>query len=389
VLDGRLRDARFFWQSDRRKSLSQHAWSLSGIAFQKELGSMADKVARVGTAAFAVARELGLSEAERAVLERALPVFRADLATEMVAELPELEGTMARAYALAEGQPHEVAVALEDGVLPRGPHDALPATRVGAVLAVSDRLDKLLGFFALGKRPSGSADPYALRRDAVAVARVAAAQGWPVPSTTSRRRWPRGTPVGPPRSTRPWWPTSRPSCTTAPPPSSPRRALPIRTVRAATAGNRPLVAAARRAHLLHALSGQPAFAEMLALYKRAANLAERATPERRSRPAPVPGPGRDAAPRGAAGGPPRGGAAARGDGRAAAGLGPRHGPTGSLHGLDELAVDVVAAEGAARRLLRRGDGHGRRRRAPRQPLGAPGGRRGDAAGARRAGAPGG
>jgi glycyl-tRNA synthetase beta chain len=342
VLDGRLRDARFFWQSDRRKSLSQHAWSLSGIAFQKELGSMADKVARVGTAAFAVARELGLSDAERVVLERALPVFRADLATEMVAELPELEGTMARAYALAEGQPREVAVALEDGVLPRGPHDALPATRVGAVLAVSDRLDKLLGFFALGKRPSGSADPYALRRDAVAVARVAAAQGWAVPIDDLTAAVAEGYAGGPAKidatvvADVTAFVHDRAAALLA------EEGLPIRTVRAATAGNRPLVAAARRAHLLHALSGQEAFAEMLALYKRAANLAERATssaePDPRLFQDPVESRLFEALP-----------AARRGVERLLAAMDAQlpawdlgGGPTGSLEGLDELAVDVVA-----------------------------------------------
>jgi glycyl-tRNA synthetase beta chain len=341
VLDGRLRDARFFWQADRRKSLSQHAWSLSGIAFQKELGSMADKVARVGSAAFAVAGLLGLTDEEQAVLERALPVFRADLATEMVGELPELEGTMARAYARAEGQPEAVAVALEDGILPRGPHDALPATRVGAVLAVADRLDKLLGFFALGKRPTGSADPYALRRDAVAVARVVAAQGWPVPLDELTRAAAAGFAGG--RVTVDagvvadvtafvW---DRAAALLA------EEGLAVRTVRAATAGRRSLVAAARRAHLLHALSGQSAFAEMLALYKRAANLAERATsdagPDPRRFQDPVEARLYEALP-----------AAQRGVALLLEAMDERlppwdlgRGPTGSLGGLDDLAADVL------------------------------------------------
>jgi len=278
VLAGRLHDARFFWQSDRRKSLSQHAWSLSGIAFQKELGSMADKVARVGVGAFAVARTLGLSDAEQGTLERALPLFRADLASEMVAELPELEGTMARAYASADGQPAEVALALEDGVLPRGPHDALPASRVGAVLAVADRLDKLLGFFALGKRPSGSADPFALRRDAVALARVLAAQGWRVALDELVAGAALGYADGSvavdagvaDEVTAFVW--DRVAALLA------DEGLPTPTIRAAVAGSRSVVAAARRGHLLQALAGLPAFAEMLTLYKRAANLAELAVP---------------------------------------------------------------------------------------------------------------
>ena len=179
VLDGRLYDASFFWRADRRKSLSQHAWALSGIAFQKELGTMADKTARVATAAEAMADALDLDEGERDALRQALPLFRADLATDMVYEFPELEGVMARAYALAEGQPPAVADALLGGVLPKGTSDRLPDTAPGAVLAAADRLDKLVGFFALGKRPSGSADPFGLRRDALALVRVSAAAGWP------------------------------------------------------------------------------------------------------------------------------------------------------------------------------------------------------------------
>lgn len=276
VLAGRLHDARFFWQADRRKSLAQHAWSLSGIAFSRELGSMADKVERVGQGALAVARRLGLGDAERTALERALPLFRADLVTELVGELPELEGTMARAYAAADGHPPEVAVALEDGILPRGPGGALPATRVGAVLAVADRLDKLLGFFALGRRPTGSADPFGLRRDAVAVARVLCHQAWRVPLddlAAAAATGYEGGPVAVSDATMAevvafvW---DRVAALLA------EEGMATPTVRAAVQGSRAVVAAARRAHLLRALATQPAFGEMLVLYKRAANLAENA-----------------------------------------------------------------------------------------------------------------
>src|SRR5690606_6414950 len=118
VLGGRLYDARFFWDADRAKSLSQHAWGLSGIAFQKELGSMADKTARVGVAAQLLVDALGIDPGDAEALQRALPVFRADLATDMVYEFPELEGVMARAYALAEGMSPAAADALLGGVLP-------------------------------------------------------------------------------------------------------------------------------------------------------------------------------------------------------------------------------------------------------------------------------
>jgi len=341
VLAGRLHDARFFWQSDRRKSLSQHAWSLSGIAFQRELGSMADKVARVGTAATAVARAVGLPETEVAVLGRALPLFRADLATEMVAELPELEGTMARVYALADGQPEEVAIALEDGVRPRGPHDGLPTSRVGALLAVADRLDKLLGFFALGKRPTGSADPFALRRDAVAVARVLAAQGWRVSVDdlveAAARAYAGGKVQVDERVVQEvaafvW---DRVAGLMA------DEGLPTPTVRAAVDASRAVIAAARRAHLLQALSGLPAFAEMLTLYKRAANLSERATPGAKVDPErfrePIEGELH------AALAPARAGVERLLEAMHAQipawDLG--HGPTGSVRGLEDLAAEVL------------------------------------------------
>jgi glycyl-tRNA synthetase beta chain len=344
VLDGRLRDARFFWEADRRKSLSQHAWSLSGIAFQKELGSMADKVARVAPAAQALARLLDATDEERAVLDRALPVFRADLATEMVAELPELEGTMARAYALAEGQRADVALALEDGVLPRGPHDGLPASRVGAILAVADRVDKLLGFFALGKRPTGSADPFALRRDAVAVARVLNAQGWTLPLEDVVTAVAGGYDDGPvdvgdavvADVTAFVW--DRVAALLA------DEGVAVRSVRAAMAGRRSVVAVARRAHLLHALAGQAAFSELLALHKRAANLAERATadlpPDPRAFEEPVEEALHAALP-----------AARRGVERLVAAMEAQlpawdlgRGPTGALAGVDEIAADVLGLQ---------------------------------------------
>lgn len=276
VLAGRLHDARFFWEADRRKSLSQHAWALSGVAFQRELGTMADKVARVAVGATAIAKLLGLNAEERALLEAALPLFRADLVTEMVGELPELEGTMARAYALADGASEPLAAALEDAVLPRTPDDDLPHGRVGAVLAVADRLDKLLGFFALGKRPTGSADPFALRRDGVALARILTAQGWRVALRELVAAAAEGYDDGPVElqpalldevSSFLW---DRVEGLLL------EGGFDTPTLRAAIDASVAVVGAARRAHLLRALRGQAEFEAMQALYKRAANLAEHA-----------------------------------------------------------------------------------------------------------------
>ena len=279
VLAGRLYDARFFWRADRERSLSQLAWALSGIAFQRELGSMADKTARVARAAEAVADAVGLTDDDRAALAGALPLFRADLATQMVYEFPELEGDMARAYALAEGQPPAVADVLRDGVMPKGPEEPLPLTAPGAALAVADRLDKLVGFFALGKRPSGSADPFGLRRDAHAVVRVLAARGWRASVETlveaaagAYRDGPVGVDMGTIEAVSGFvW--DRVAALL----EEQGHATPV--VRAATLGSVTVLGALRRARLLAHLMTRPEFADLMALHKRAANLAERYEPQ--------------------------------------------------------------------------------------------------------------
>lgn len=279
VLAGRLSDARFFWQADRRESLSQHAWGLSGIGFQKQLGSMADKISRVEQGATQLAERLELSADEREVLGDALPVFRADLNTEMVYEFPELEGVMAKAYALADGFEPAVAEALEHGVRPKS-HDApLPTSRVGAVLAVADRADKLLGFFAIDKRPSGSADPFGLRRDGIALARILNAQGWSIElsdavAAAARGYASSGTDVDADVQQAVvdfvW---DRVGALLA------EEGIDVRLVRAAVADHPPVITAARRSHLLAALSDEDEFGDLLTLYRRAANLAAEADPD--------------------------------------------------------------------------------------------------------------
>ncbi len=276
VLDGRLYDARFFWDSDRSQTLAQHAWGLAGIAFQKGLGTVEDKVARVRAVAPLVGQSVGLDEKTMAALQSALPLFKADLATGMVDELPELEGVMGRSYALEEGLSPAAAQALEDAVLPKVSGGALPAGDAGAVVSVCDRLDTLLGFFALGKRPSGSADPFGLRRAANGLARVLTANAWDVSLRdlvamvaegyadadvvasedvrleVERFVWDRvASLLG-------------------------DEGVGVTAVRAATAGAPPVVLAARRAHLLDAVSATPAFEALQALYKRAANLGSQA-----------------------------------------------------------------------------------------------------------------
>lgn len=276
VLAGRLYDARFFWNADRAKTLSQHAWALSGIQFHSSLGSMADKVARVDDTARSLAEVLDLNADEQEALDQALPIYRADLGTGMVFELPELEGVMARAYASAEGLAEIVGQALEDGVRPKGPDDRLPVSRVGAVLSTADRLDKLLGFFAAGKRGSGSADPFGLRRDALGLVRILNSQGWeqtPAVLLEAAARSYGKASVSVDEQVMAGvekflW--DRVASLLA------EEGLDVHTVRAARADGPPVIVAARRAHLLRALSSEPEFPSLTRLYKRAANLGDRA-----------------------------------------------------------------------------------------------------------------
>ena len=287
VLGGRLYDANFFWRSDRRKTLSQHAWSLTGIAFQRDLGSMADKLARVAGSADALAAAVGLDDEGRAVLAQALPLFRADLATEMVYEFPELEGEMARAYALAEGLPGAVADALAGGVMPKGPAEPLPPTEEGALLAVADRLDKLTGFFALNKRPSGSADPFGLRRDGLALLRVTCERGWPVPLATlveAAASAYRDADV-PLNGTSEVVVDATVQAEVLDFLWDRVEALLIehgfatQTARAAIESSATVLGSFRRVVLLSALMERPEFADLSALYKRASNLAQKLEPD--------------------------------------------------------------------------------------------------------------
>ena len=276
VLAGRLYDAKFFWDADRKKSLSQHAWGLGGIAFQKELGSMGDKVSRVGVTAKTLAEKLGLGEAKVATLEKTLPIFRADLATQMVNELPELEGVMNHAYALAEGYDPTVAEALGQGVLPKGTQDALPTSEVGAILSVADRLDKLVGFFAINKRPSGSADPFALRRDAIGLVRILNSMGWELSineliESAAQSYTLEVTDEAKNALASFIWDRAQGLLG--------EEGIRIELIRAAASDNPAMITASQRCHLLQALSTHSEFPALMTLYKRAATLANQAPPK--------------------------------------------------------------------------------------------------------------
>lgn len=169
VIRPRLADALFFWEQDRKQGLETLAAGLDRVTFQRDLGSLADKSSRVATLAERLAGEFGIDPVPVA---RAASLAKADLLTEMVGEFPELQGTIGRYYAAAAGEEPAAAAALEEQYFPRGAGTPIPETPAGQALALADKLDTLAGIFALGKRPSGEKDPFALRRAALGVLRI-------------------------------------------------------------------------------------------------------------------------------------------------------------------------------------------------------------------------
>lgn len=172
VLSARLNDARHFWDLDRKTPLDDRVAKLDRIVFHEKLGSVGDKVRRIE----ALAREIApLVGADPELAARAARLCKADLVTEMVGEFPELQGVMGRYYAYAEHP--AVADAIRDHYKPLGPSDAVPTEPVAAAVALADKLDTLAGFFAIGEKPTGSGDPYALRRAALGVIRIVLGAG--------------------------------------------------------------------------------------------------------------------------------------------------------------------------------------------------------------------
>lgn len=169
VVRPRLADAEFFWTTDRKQSLADRQTGLDNIVFQHKLGSIGEKCQRVSQLGQEIAGQLGV---DQELVKRAALLSKCDLATNMVGEFPELQGTMGRYYAQADGEADEVCAAMEEQYLPRFAGDVLPSGSVGRVLAIADKLDTLCGIFAIGQKPSGSRDPFGLRRGALGLMRV-------------------------------------------------------------------------------------------------------------------------------------------------------------------------------------------------------------------------
>jgi glycyl-tRNA synthetase beta chain len=169
VVRPRLADAAFFYAADRKATLASRREALSAVTFQAQLGSLADKTTRVTSLAAQIAQIAGT---DVAAAQRAAELAKCDLVTAMVGEFPELQGVMGRYYAAHDGEPAEVATAIAEQYLPRFAGDALPATGAGLALAVADKLDTIVGIFAIGQKPTGTRDPYGLRRAALGVLRI-------------------------------------------------------------------------------------------------------------------------------------------------------------------------------------------------------------------------
>lgn len=172
VIRARFADAAYFVKRDRERTLESYVDDLKDLTFQSELGSMWDKTQRVSKLVEQVSKKLGLDTKEAKDAKRAAELAKADLATQMVVEMTSLQGVIGRYYALDSGEDDRVAVAIQEQYLPRTAGDEVPKTNAGLALTVTDRLDTLVGLFAVGLAPSGNKDPFALRRAAIGLVQV-------------------------------------------------------------------------------------------------------------------------------------------------------------------------------------------------------------------------
>lgn len=172
VLGARLEDAKFFFDDDMSKPLEDYIESLKSITFQEKLGTIYDKTVRIGKLGEKIAEELEVGEETKKNIKRAAILSKADLTTKMVTEFTELQGKMGMVYADASGENEIVSLAIFEHYLPRTLGDKLPSTTAGAVLSIADKLDSISALFAIGIQPTGSQDPFALRRSALGIIKI-------------------------------------------------------------------------------------------------------------------------------------------------------------------------------------------------------------------------
>ncbi|MDO4903800.1 MAG: glycine--tRNA ligase subunit beta [Limosilactobacillus sp.] len=181
VLVPRLEDAKFFYEEDQNITIDAYVERLKRVAFHDKISSMYDKMERTAKIAQVLGKRLGLTDEELADLDRAAHIYKFDLTTQMVGEFSELQGIMGEIYANIFGEKKDVADAIREHYMPISAEGELPQTKLGAVLSIADKLDSILSFFAVGMIPSGSNDPYALRRQAFGIVRIIKDNGWHLP----------------------------------------------------------------------------------------------------------------------------------------------------------------------------------------------------------------
>ena len=181
VLTARLDDAEFFYNEDKKLTIEECVEKLKNVTFHEKIGSIYEKMQRVGVAAQIIGETVGLTAEERTDLQRASEIYKFDLVTNMVGEFPELQGIMGEKYALLQGEKASVAAAVREHYLPASSEGELPKSAIGSVLAIADKLDSVLSFFAVGMIPSGSNDPYALRRQTYGIVRIIENNQWKFP----------------------------------------------------------------------------------------------------------------------------------------------------------------------------------------------------------------
>ncbi|MCM3596267.1 glycine--tRNA ligase subunit beta [Metabacillus idriensis] len=180
VLRARLSDAAFFYNEDQKLVISDNVKKLDKIVFHEELGSTGDKVRRMTSLSQILAERFSVSSEEKTHVLRAAEICKFDLVTHMVYEFPELQGIIGEKYARAFGEAEEVAAAVNEHYMPRHAEDSAPASTAGAIVALADKLDTIAGFFSIGVIPTGSQDPYALRRQASGIVQILLAKKWTI-----------------------------------------------------------------------------------------------------------------------------------------------------------------------------------------------------------------
>ncbi len=175
MLRARFADARFFWHGDQKRKLEEYLPQLAGVTYERRLGSYGDKVERMRALARWLAGQWfasGVTQADVAGSDRAAELAKCDLVTEMVREFTELQGIVGGLYARAQGEPDEIAWAVYDHYKPLGLDESIPRNLIGCAVAMADKLDSLVACFAVGAIPTGSSDPFALRRAAIGIVKI-------------------------------------------------------------------------------------------------------------------------------------------------------------------------------------------------------------------------